>query len=51
MIFQLSPQDIENELNLTDNIFVITGKWVIIVMAIINIMREMFQLYQVRDRV
>lgn len=45
---QSSCEDIEDKLNLTSDVFVVAGKWVIIVMAVINIMREMFQFYQAR---
>ena len=41
-------QDIEGDLGLSQSVFVLAGKWVIIVLAIINILREIFQIYQVR---
>ncbi|XP_069935680.1 transient receptor potential cation channel subfamily A member 1 homolog isoform X4 [Cherax quadricarinatus] len=43
-----SCEAIKDKVNLADSIFVIAGKWVIIVMASLNIMREMFQFYQAR---
>ncbi|XP_069174847.1 transient receptor potential cation channel subfamily A member 1 homolog isoform X4 [Procambarus clarkii] len=45
---QQSCEDIRKEVNLTDGVFVIAGKWVIIVLAALNIMREMFQFYRAR---
>lgn len=38
----------QNEIDLPQSFFVESGKWVIIVMAAINIMRELFQFYQAR---
>ncbi|XP_042214247.1 transient receptor potential cation channel subfamily A member 1 homolog isoform X3 [Homarus americanus] len=43
---QHSCEALKDEVDLTDSVFVVAGKWVIIVMAVINIMREMFQFYQ-----
>lgn len=40
-------QDAEAELDLKRNVFLQAGKWVIIVMAALNIIKEMFQFYQV----
>ncbi|ROT68231.1 putative transient receptor potential cation channel subfamily A member 1-like isoform X2 [Penaeus vannamei] len=43
-----SCEDIENDVDMNRSIFVLSGKWVILIMAVINIMREMFQFYQAR---
>ena len=40
-------QDIKDKVDLSVNGFAVAGKWVIIVMAAINILREIFQIYQV----
>lgn len=40
--------DIENDVDMNRSVFVVSGKWVIIIMAVINIMREIFQFYQAR---
>ncbi|KAK7065169.1 hypothetical protein SK128_006956, partial [Halocaridina rubra] len=45
---QKSCKDIEIELNLSQSMFVVVGKWVILVMAAFNILRELFQIYQAR---
>ncbi|KAK3859862.1 hypothetical protein Pcinc_034051 [Petrolisthes cinctipes] len=43
-----SCADAEAELDLKRNVFMQAGKWVIIIMAILNIIRELFQMYQAR---
>ncbi|XP_063846089.1 transient receptor potential cation channel subfamily A member 1 homolog isoform X2 [Scylla paramamosain] len=43
-----SCEDIKDKVDLTSHGFVVAGKWVIIVMAAINILREIFQIYQAR---
>lgn len=43
-----SCEDIKSKVDLSDSGFVMAGKWVIIVMAAINILREIFQIYQAR---
>ncbi|MPC17481.1 Transient receptor potential cation channel subfamily A member 1 [Portunus trituberculatus] len=46
-----SCEDIKDKVDLTSHGFVVAGKWVIVVMAAINILREIFQIYQVlRDQ-
>ncbi|KAG0727472.1 Transient receptor potential cation channel subfamily A member 1 [Chionoecetes opilio] len=41
-------RDITDKVDLSNHGFVLAGKWVIIVMAAINILREVFQIYQKR---
>ncbi|XP_068249793.1 transient receptor potential cation channel subfamily A member 1 homolog isoform X2 [Palaemon carinicauda] len=43
-----SCMDLPTDVNLPQSFFVESGKWVIIIMAAINIMREIFQFYQAR---